>query len=129
MMLDPLLVKAFLEILLRFRVPCIGLIGDVEKAFLMVSVHPKDRDTLCFIWVDDISKDISEIVMLRFNCVMFGVTSSPFLLNSIIKYHIEQYQTIDPDFVSRFLHSIYVDDVVFGGSSVQEAFELYSKST
>ena len=124
----PTFSQSILEILLRFRVHRIGLIGDIEKAFLMVSVTPKDRDVLRFLWVDDIDKDPPKIETLRFRRVMFGVSSSPFLLNGTIKYHIEQFQSVDPKFVAQFLRSIYVDDVVFGASSVQEAFELYSKS-
>ena len=38
----PSLYQGVLEILLRFRMFCVGLIGDIEKAFLMVSVAPKD---------------------------------------------------------------------------------------
>ena len=34
-----------LDILLRFRLYHTGLIADVEKAFLMISVKPQDRDT------------------------------------------------------------------------------------
>ena len=59
---------------------------------------------------------------------MFGVNSSPFLLDSTIKFHIEQYQEKDPDFVKRFLRLIYVDDVVLEAFSIQEACELYLKS-
>ena len=41
----PLSCRIF-EILLRFRIHRIGLIGDIEKAFLMISVKPADRDAL-----------------------------------------------------------------------------------
>ena len=39
-----------LEILLRFRIHNVALIGDVEKAFLMISVSASDRDVLRFLW-------------------------------------------------------------------------------
>ena len=42
------------DILLRFRVHRVAVTADVEKAFLMVSMAEKDRDVLCFLWVDDV---------------------------------------------------------------------------
>lgn len=43
------------DILLRFQVHKIALIGDIEKTFLNVLVHPRDKDYLRFLWVDDIT--------------------------------------------------------------------------
>ena len=42
-----------LDILLRFRLNQVAFIGDVEKAFLMISVAECDRDVLRFLWVRD----------------------------------------------------------------------------
>ena len=67
-----------------------ALTGDIEKAFLMVGMAEEDRDVLRFLWVDDINKPSPEIVVLRFTRVVFGVSSSPFLLNATIKHHIER---------------------------------------
>lgn len=53
------------------------LIADVEKAFLMIAVDEKDRDVLRFLWVNDLTKEEPEIRTYR---VVFGVSSSPFLL-------------------------------------------------
>ena len=105
-----------------------ALTGDVEKAFLMVRITEEDRDVLRFLWVDDIVKFSPEIVILRFTRVVVGVSSSPFLLNATIKHHIEQYKGADPEFVEKFLRSIYVDDLSSGASKVDAAYELYPKS-
>ena len=59
---------------------------------------------------------------------MFGLSSSPFLLNATIKHHIEQYEQCDPDFARKFLESIYVDDLTSGDSDVDSTFELCVKS-
>ena len=94
------------------------MISDIEKAFLMVSIAEVDRNVLRFLWVDDISKKEPEIVVLRFTRVVFGVSSSPFLLNATVAHQIGQYETVDPVFVEKFLENIYVDDLAAGGTDV-----------
>lgn len=46
-----------LEILLRFRTYPVAVVADIEKAFLMISVEPKDCDVLRFLWVEDMTAD------------------------------------------------------------------------
>ena len=115
------------DILLRFRLQQVALAGDIEKAFLMVSMHERDRDSLCFLWVTDTHIEPPKIVTLRFTRVIFGVSSSPFLLNATINYHMETYQA-DPDFVDKFLSSIYVDDLVSGSNDLESTYKFYKKS-
>ena len=109
------------EILLRFRVNRCAFIADIEKAFLMIAVARQDRDVLRFLWVKDINVYPPEIVVMRFTRVTFGVTASPFLLNATVKHHIEQYKSNQPLAVNKLLRSIYVDDVVSGADSREEA--------
>ena len=70
----------------------VALTGDIEKAFLMISVIPQDRDVLRFLWVDDVLKDVPSVHTYRFTRVIFGVSSSPFLLNATSKHHLKQYK-------------------------------------
>ena len=48
--------QSIFNILLRFRVHNIAMAADIEKAFLMVSVDPKDRDVLRFLWSPDVTQ-------------------------------------------------------------------------
>ena len=76
----------------------------------------------------DLKSDVPEVTVLRFTRVVFGISSSPFLLNATIKHHMEQYDTEYPELVNLFMRSIYVDDVNYGTDNEDTAFELYMKS-
>ena len=120
--------QSIFDILLRFRFQHVALIGDIEKAFLMVSVRERDRDSLRFLWVPNPDDENPGIATFRFSRVVFGVSSSPFLLNATINHHMETYRDSDPVFVDKFLSSIYVDDLVTGSVDVDSTYELYTKS-
>ena len=120
----PPLAENIFDILLRFRANRVALTGDVEKAFLMVGMTKEDRDVLRFLWVDDIQKSSQKLWYLDLQ----GVSSSPFLLNATLKYHVERYRDEDPEFVERFLRSIYVDDLSSGAPESDTGYELYLKS-
>jgi len=103
----------------------VALVGDIEKAFLMISIVAKDRDALRFLWVDDPFKSSPEVMTMGFRRVVFGVASNPFLLNATIQHHIKQYHSADAVFVDQFLRSIYVDDVTYGCGDVEKMYDLY----
>ena len=94
----------------------------------MVGVAEKDRDALRFLWVNDVQKDEVIVRPLRFTRVVFGVCSSPYLLNYTIRHHLLQYQDTHPELVKKLIESFYVDDVVTGASTEEEAFQLYTES-
>ena len=122
----PQLTPLVFDILLRFRAQVIALTADIEKAFHQISVDNDDRDYLRFLWLDNIFSDQPTITRNRFARVIFGVTSSPFCLNSTIRKHVNQYSD-DPEFVNKALKSFFVDDFISGGESVEKAFELFIK--
>ena len=117
--------QKILDVLVRFSLFKIALTADT---FLMISVAENDRDALRFLWVDDEARDLPDIRVLRFTWVIFGVSSSPFLLNATIKFHLEQYLESHPNLIECLLHSIYVDDIITGASSEDEAFDLCTQA-
>ena len=116
------------QILLRFRLHRIGIIADIEKAFLMVAIAREDRDALRFLWFDDVQSGQADVIELRFTRVVFGVSSSPFLLNATIRHHLEQYRETQPELVEKICKSFYVDDVVSGADTEEEAYQLFENS-
>ena len=115
------------DLLVRFRSYRIALTADLEKTFLMVSVEESDRDMLRFLWVKDIKQEPPEFIVYQFKCVVFGVSSSPFLLNANVRFHLEKYLKTHEVQVRQLLYSTYVDDIIAGGET-EEAFELYVQS-
>ena len=128
LMVGPKFNQKVLDILMRFRSHRIAITADIEKAFLMIAVTEKDRDALRFLWVKDIHEDDIDPRPLRFTRVVFRVCSSPFLLNSTIRYHLERHRESHPQLVQKLIESFYVDDVVSGASDEEEAFKLYIDS-
>ena len=116
------------DLLMRFRIHKVAITADVEKAFLMISVSEPDRDTLRFLWVKNICADDPVITELRFTRVVFGVSSSPFLLNATIQHHLEQYLRTNPDLVHKLRRSFYVDDFVTGAADEEQAYQLFVRS-
>ena len=124
----PKLNQKILDILLRLRAHMIAVIADIEKAFLMVGVAEKDRDALRFLWMKDVHAKEITVRPLRLTRVVFGVCSSPYLLNYTIRHHLLQYQSSHPELIKKLIESFYVDDVVTGAPTEEEAFQLYTYS-
>ena len=58
----------------------------------------------------------------RFTRVPFGIISSPFLLGASINHHIESTKT---KIAEQIVNNIYVDNLISGAKSEEEAKELY----
>ena len=102
----PPLSSLIYDILLRFRVHKVAI-----SAFLNISVDPRDRDYLRFLWVDDTRSKHLNLHVYRFARVAFGIFSSPFLLNATIRHHLTS-TDLPEKFVDCVLKSLYVDDFV-----------------
>lgn len=121
----PNLIELIPSILLRFRENKIGVISDIKKAFLQISIQPSDRDFLRFIWVDTNNC----VKIYRHRRVVFGVNCSPFLLGGTIEYHLANIlhkcelgdSSYSQSNILRLSKSFYVDNCV---TSVSDDFTL-----
>ncbi|GFW25916.1 DUF1758 domain-containing protein [Trichonephila clavipes] len=83
----PNFIEVIPTILNSFRKYKIEVISDIEKAFLQIGVREQDRDFLRFMWYDRENRD--HIKIYRHRRVVFGVTSSPFLLGATLNHHLD----------------------------------------
>ncbi|GFS93767.1 integrase catalytic domain-containing protein [Trichonephila clavipes] len=112
-----------LDVLINFRLNRVAISSDIRQAFLQICLADKHKDFVRFLWTDS-NPRIGEKLTLqvyRFNRVIFGVNSSPFLLAATIKYHIEKYNEIHPITVQHLDSFRYVDDWITGQDTREEA--------
>lgn len=121
----PLMLEDLTGILIRFRENEIGIVADVEKAFLQIGLQDSDRDVTRFLWLKDLKKGVSSdnLEHFRFCRVPIGVISSPFLLNATIRHHLTKLHLNEHK--QNIASDIYVDNLVTGTQTVEEALVLY----
>ena len=120
----PRLLPKLYDLLLAFRAKPIVLIRDIETAFLQIVVHENHRDLLRCLWFKNLFNcEPTEIQAYRFTRLIFGASSSPFLLNATIRKHGQSYEKIDEEFARIARKKSYVDDLNCGVNDVEEGFD------
>ena len=117
------LMSELIDLLLCFRSNKFAVISDIKQAFLQIKLkNLSDRNKFCFFWVNE----AGNLVHYRYTTIVFGYTSSPFILNYIIKYHVSKYVQ---DEVSKILMSkFYVDNLLVTSNSESFLSEVYYKA-
>ncbi|XGW15203.1 hypothetical protein V3C99_001024, partial [Haemonchus contortus] len=123
----PVLLPNLAGILIRCRIPPILITSDIEKAFLMVGLHPDCRDYTRFLRINDTTGPLnpSNIKTYRFTRVPFGLICSPFLLSGTIHHHLTRMATT---LSQALLRNTYVDNVFHGVSNSEEGKKFYADS-
>ena len=108
------------NVLVRGRFHPVAIAGDLKQAFLQVRIREEDRDALRFQWLEDLKS--KRVETLRFTRALFGLAPSPFLLGGVIQQHLEtSCRPAHPECVAEIEQSLYVDDLINGGQTIQEA--------
>ena len=122
LMKGPALTKKLGDILTTFRTNKFAFSADISKAFLLIGLQEMDRDFTRFLWLKDPLDPKSKIVTYKFSSVLFGATSSPFLLQATLDFHLRkstsQYKTL-------IRESFYVDNLVGTMNSEDSLLEYY----
>ena len=114
MLKGPVLTPNILKVLMRLRIKKFLMCADVSKAFPRVLLRLLDRNFTCFFARSNWEDENSPVECWRFKVVMFGSSSSPFLLNATILHLFENTVTLDK------LIDCYVDNLFFGINTAEE---------
>ena len=116
------LMGSILKLLFYFRTNKYAMISDIKQAFLMVKLAREyDKNRFCFFW-----RRGNRLVTYRYKTIVFGYTSSPFILNYVMKYHAQSYP--DDKCKQVLENNFYVDNLVVTGNDLNEMRDLYSLS-
>ncbi len=105
------------DVLIRFRKHCVGVSADISKMFREVLLHPEDRDLHWFILRDE----AGALIDCRMKRVTFGITS---LATQVVRTLANIVSVSYSLTAQRMQRDFYVDDLLFGADTVQEADQL-----
>ena len=123
----PPLTGKLLDILLRFRLRPVGLVSDLQMAYLQIHLAQTQKDVTRFLWLKHIDRPLcsQNVQVYRMNRAGFGVSSSGFFLDGSLHIHLESQKT---EFASKLRRDIYVDNPTQSLKSNQEGIMAYRES-
>ena len=96
------------KVLLKFRTNPFAFAADISKAFLRVGLQEEDRDYTRFLWPENPLDPESNFITYRFRSVLFGATSSPFVLQATLTHHLNKSES---QCAEKLKESLYVDNL------------------
>nr|XP_045585855.1 uncharacterized protein LOC123747689 [Procambarus clarkii] len=121
----PSLTQRLQDVLLRFRSGVFAYTADISKAFLRVGLQETDRDFTKFLWVKDAQDPNSEIITYRFASVLFGATSSPFLLQATLDTHLKKSNS---PYKTEISNNLYFDNFQGTTNDENKLVEIYHEA-
>ena len=112
------------EILLRYRTRPIVVTADIKAMFLRIDLLD-GRDSHRFLW-RRLDKSVAPTIC-RLLTVTFGVIDSPYKAIETVLYHATVHKDQFPLAHRAVMDDSYVDDILSGAKSVEEALKLYNE--
>ncbi|CAH1987003.1 unnamed protein product [Acanthoscelides obtectus] len=119
--IGPKIQQDLFDILVRFRKYSVVLVADIAKMYRQVGVEEGQRDLQRIVWRENTSEDITHY---KLNTITYGTASASFLavrcLQQVGQDNLEKY----PKTSKVILNDLYVDDLISGSDSVDDAKQL-----
>ena len=120
LLLGPRLQDDVFDILIRFRLHQYALSADVAKMYRQVGLDKSDRDFHRILWRDYVTDEIREPRMTR---VTYGVASSSYHSTRALQESGKNHGP-NPNTVNVILNDFWVDDLLSGADTLEEACVL-----
>ncbi|GFY61944.1 integrase catalytic domain-containing protein [Trichonephila inaurata madagascariensis] len=127
--IGPNLYPEVFDILLRLRLNVVAFTADMKQAFLQIMLNEEDRDVTKFLFLNDPFDESELPSVYQFTRVLFGISSSPFLLSATIKHHLKKYLEKYTDTVNFLNENIYVDNIIGSQLIVNQALTITLEAT
>ncbi|XP_069183705.1 uncharacterized protein [Procambarus clarkii] len=121
----PSLTQRLYDVLLKFRIGTYAFTADIRKAFLRVGLQEEDRNYTKFLCIKDLNDPNSELITYRFGSVLFGATSSLFLLQAALDMHLKKSNSLNKTEINN---NLYVDNFQGTTSSESKLLNIYHEA-
>lgn len=121
MLTGPTIQQDIISILIRWRKYQVVFTADVEKMYRQIQVRDSDADYQRIVWRSDPSQPIRDY---KLTTVTFGTSGAPYLairtLQQLARDGMKQF----PNAAAIALRDFYVDDLLSGCDTINEAIQL-----
>lgn len=107
-----------IQVFLRFRTFIHVLCADITKMYRMVEVHEKNQNMQQILWKTSPEESITTY---RLKTVTYGTVAAPFLATRVLNQLAADERHNYPLASEALLKNTYVDDIMTGSDSLQEA--------
>jgi hypothetical protein len=117
----PMVQPESFDILMRLREKPFVIMGDIEKMFLQIWVHPDDCKFLRVLWRTDANQPLKHFQM---KALTFGTASAPHQATSCVREVGISNEQEFPDEAEIIKNCTYVDDSAFGVDTIEKGVEI-----
>ncbi|XP_033229546.1 uncharacterized protein LOC117181086 [Belonocnema kinseyi] len=117
----PVVQNDLFPITLRFRQYPIVLSADIAQMYRQIKVTQSQQNLQRIVWRTDASKPIQHF---RLTTVTYGTASAPFLASRALRQIGEENKENYPSASQVVMRDFYVDDLLTGANTVEEARKL-----
>ncbi|XP_055714212.1 uncharacterized protein LOC129808458 [Phlebotomus papatasi] len=110
-----------LHLLIQFRTYKYAFTADIEKMYRQVGVSAEDRDFQRILWRYDKGQ---EVRTYRLTTVTYGTSCAPYLATRTLQQVAYDNEKLYPEAAQQILNNFYMDDLLGGAQTVQEATKV-----
>ncbi|UYV77376.1 hypothetical protein LAZ67_15000774, partial [Cordylochernes scorpioides] len=114
----PKLQNNIFNILLKFRTNSVVLVADIEKMYRQIRLHPDDIKYQTILWRDCKDLELQEYNLLT---VTYGLACAPYLAIRTLHQIAHEVQVSNPRISKIIREDFYVDDLLTGCPTVEDA--------
>ncbi|XP_075158099.1 uncharacterized protein LOC142231374 [Haematobia irritans] len=118
----PALQNELPTVITQWRRHRIAFTADIEKMFRQIMVSPHHRKFQQILWR---FRPFEEISIYELNTVTYGTTSAPYLAIRVLRKLAHDFYSEFPEASRILLSDTYVDDILSGSDSFENALLLY----
>jgi len=122
----PVVQQNLFDIVLRFRSHTIAFTADIKKMYRQVFIHPEDRGWQKILWRDNSEEAVR---VYNLNTVTYGMTTAPYLATRTLIQLSEDEKRNYSDVAEIITRDIYVDDLLTGAETPEQAVALRTQIT